>query len=205
MAYGFVYNRYTLLHSLLQCFIVGCLSFHHEDVSGIKVLNVGKELEMENLAWKSDGQLYHLRGLRDLVWYEIKISYPASIPAAFTIQLRKGPLKFTLGKERKLLNTEKLIFKASFDESGSESHEHYVLVTSTAAGVVAKPGVKDREAVIFNIVCDELSFGIPDKAWWVVMVAVVCLVLALIIPNFIPSDLLTNQRRSTDTSESKAS
>lgn len=34
---------------------------------------------------------------------------------------------------------------------GSESHEHYVLVTSTAAGVVAKPGVKDRESVIFNI------------------------------------------------------
>lgn len=47
--------------------------------SGIKILNVGEELEMENLAWKSEGQLYHLRGLRDLVWYEIKISYPASV------------------------------------------------------------------------------------------------------------------------------
>ncbi|KMZ59309.1 hypothetical protein ZOSMA_69G00050 [Zostera marina] len=205
MAYGSVYNRYFLLHSLVQCFIVGCLSFHHEAISGIKILNVGEELEMENLAWKSEGQLYHLRGLRDLVWYEIKISYPASIPAAFTIQLRKGSSGFSLGKDRKLLNTEKLIFKASFDESGPDSHEHYVLVTAKASGVVAKPGVKDREAVLFNIVCDELSFGIPYKAWWVVMAAVGCLALAFIIPKFIPLDLSTDQSWSADSSESKAS
>lgn len=47
---------------------------------------------------------------------------------------------------------------------GPDSHEHYVLVTAKASGVVAKPGVKDREAVLFNIgniLMIIFSFSIP--------------------------------------------
>lgn len=39
-------------------------------------------------------------------------------------------------------------------------------------------------------VCDELLLGIPHKAWWVVILALLCLGIAFMIPSFLPSYLL---------------
>lgn len=49
-------------------------------------------------------------------------------------------------------------------------------------------------------VCDELLLGIPHQAWWVVGFVLVCLVLAFIIPSFLPPFLLraVNQNASKD-------
>lgn len=44
-------------------------------------------------------------------------------------------------------------------------------------------------------VCDELLLGIPHKAWWVVVLVVLCLGVAFIIPHFLPSCLLLRDRR----------
>jgi hypothetical protein len=46
---------------------------------------------------------------------------------------------------RRLLNTEKIIFKAQ------NSWPVYVLVTVEPEGVVAKPNVPERELAMFNI------------------------------------------------------
>lgn len=76
-----------------------------------KVLHVGKELRMEILPLEMGSCLYQLQGLQSHKWYEVKISYPASIPTSFSLQLRKGISDVGMTSGRKLLNTEKLIFK----------------------------------------------------------------------------------------------
>ncbi|KAJ6817135.1 uncharacterized protein M6B38_413365 [Iris pallida] len=195
---------------LLWCFVlylqssfIGCLSHHQGNIRDVKVMNVGEELEKETLPLNMGQRVYHIHGLKESRWYEVKISYPASIPASFSLQLKSDGPDLWLNKNRRLLNTEKIIFK--FENSGYD--ETYLLVTVEAAGIVAKPGVHERENVLFNIVCDELSFGIPYKAWWVGMAAVLCLILAAIVPYFFPSHLLMNIQnlRSSYASMNKAS
>nr|XP_029123557.1 uncharacterized protein LOC105054388 isoform X2 [Elaeis guineensis] len=111
----------------------------------IKALTVGDEIKNDSLPLNMGQRIYELRGLKESAWYEVKISYPASIPARFSIQLETGELELWLRKNRRLLNTEKLIFNA-------DSHRPvYVVVTVEAEGVVAKPNVKERELVVFNI------------------------------------------------------
>ncbi|KAK9077679.1 hypothetical protein SSX86_006016 [Deinandra increscens subsp. villosa] len=75
------------------------------------VLNVGEELRKETIPLQSGSRIYQLQGLRPSTWYEVKISYPASIPASFSLQLKRGDSDLLLKHHRKLLNTEKLIFK----------------------------------------------------------------------------------------------
>ncbi|CAN1161824.1 hypothetical protein LINPERHAP2_LOCUS24145 [Linum perenne] len=114
------------------------------------VLIPGNELFKESLPLQKGSRLYELQGLKSNSWYEVKISYPASIPASFTIQLKKDVSGLGSNRNRRLLNTEKLIFKAdSFN--GSQQNKLYVLVTVQPEGVVAIPNVPERQAIIFNI------------------------------------------------------
>ncbi|KAL5558618.1 hypothetical protein UlMin_034829 [Ulmus minor] len=154
-----------------------------------KILKVGEELWKETLPLQMGSRLYQLQGLEPHTWYEVKISYPASIPASFSLQLRRGNLNSALRVNRRLLNTEKLIFKTENIDISNQG-ETYVLVTVEPEGVVAVPGVQERRFIIFNIVCDELLLGIPYRAWWIVLLVLLCLGFALIIPSFLPPFLL---------------
>ncbi|KAL8522144.1 hypothetical protein ACS0TY_012333 [Phlomoides rotata] len=160
-----------------------------------KVLHVGKELLKENLPLQNGACLYHLQGLRPQTWYEVKISYPASIPSSFSLQLKRDTSDLGLTQGRKLLNTEKLIFKTDGLFPLVEQGKISVLVNVEPEGVVAIPGKREREHVVFNIVCDELLLGIPHKAWYVVVLVVVCLVLAFVVPSFLPPYLLPKHDR----------
>lgn len=84
-----------------------------------------------------------------------------------------------------MLDTEKLIFKADQEESV------FVSLTVENGGVIAKKSVPERELVIYNIVCDELMLGIPRNAWRVGMAALLCLLLGVVLSNFLP--LLINK------------
>ncbi|KAL8063265.1 hypothetical protein ABFS82_01G017000 [Erythranthe guttata] len=95
---------------------------------------------------------------------------------------------------RKLLNTEKLIFKTDDILSLNEQGGIYVMVNVEPEGIVALPGKHEREYVMFNIVCDELLLGIPHKAWYVVVLVLICLVLAFVVPRFLPPVLLPKNR-----------
>ncbi|GMH06962.1 hypothetical protein Nepgr_008802 [Nepenthes gracilis] len=189
--------RDKLLVSLyIVGFILVCVPSIPGDKIDSKVLNVGKELYRETLPLKMGSRLYQLQGLKPYVWYEVKISYPASIPAIFSLQLKKGNFNVELNMHRKLLNTEKLIFKTQSIYAINNQGGMYVLVTVEPEGIVAIPGVQEREFVLFNIVCDELLLGIPYKAWAVVGLALLCLGLAFMAPSFLPSYLL--QKDETD-------
>ncbi|KAJ4760558.1 caveolin-1 protein [Rhynchospora pubera] len=145
-----------------------------------KNLTVGEELKGETLHLKFGQKFYKLVGLKENFWYEVKISYPASIPASFSIELKNDLTDEHRNSNRRLLNTEKLIFKA---ESTEKVH---VLVTVNAEGVVAQPNVQERELVLYNIVCDELMLGIPRFTWWVGFTAFLCLLFAFIFPHYFP-------------------
>lgn len=170
-------------------------SSSHGNVISEKVLRVGEELFEETLPLQNGARLYHLQGLKPQMWYEVKISYPASIPASFTLQLKRGNPDVGLNQGRKLLNTEKIIFKADGITSLTEQGNMSVLVNVEPEGVVAIPGKHEREYAVFNIVCDELLLGIPHEAWYVVVLVLLCLVLAFMVPSFLPAFLLPKNRR----------
>ncbi|KAI3890102.1 hypothetical protein MKX03_023131 [Papaver bracteatum] len=121
-----------------------------------KVLNVGEVLLSETLPLQMGSRLYRLNVLKSSTWYEVKISYPASIPSSFLIQLIWDKSVIGHNWNRRLLNTEKLIFKDDSNDipnhQSLDQSEKYVLFSVEPAGVVAIPGVKERELVLFNIV-----------------------------------------------------
>ncbi|XP_012070067.1 uncharacterized protein LOC105632325 isoform X1 [Jatropha curcas] len=181
-----------ILHCIFS-FILCISSFGYGDMVEDKVLTVGKELWKETLPLQMGSRIYQLQGLKSYTWYEVKISYPASIPASFSIKLKKEDADMGIDRNRRLLNTEKLIFKT--DSLTSNQNKSYVLVTVEPEGVVAIPHVPERQFILFNIVCDELLLGIPHKAWWVAILVLLCLGWALIIPNFLPTYLLQRNGR----------
>uniref|UniRef100_A0ACD6A1X6 Uncharacterized protein n=2 Tax=Avena sativa TaxID=4498 RepID=A0ACD6A1X6_AVESA len=168
-----------------------------------RALRVGDELVGETMPLRHGRRLYRLAGLRPPAWYEVKISYPASIPSSFSIRLVNDPdaVEDLGSKNRRLLNTEKIIFKAESNKPV------YVLVTVEPEGVVAKPNVPERELALFNIVCDELLLGIPHFAWWVGVAALISIVLASLAPYFLPLHKLLNYEavESSDVDEAKLS
>ncbi|KAH1259288.1 hypothetical protein GmHk_03G008796 [Glycine max] len=120
----------------------------------------------------------------------------------FSIQLKRNKSDVVLNNNRRLLNTEKLIFKTNSNQDEFQS----VLVTVEPEGFPAKLHVAERQFIIFNIVSDELLLGIPHKAWWVVALALLGLGIAFIVPSFLPLYLLPKKQVSrTDNYVSKTS
>ncbi|CAN6459921.1 unnamed protein product [Victoria cruziana] len=147
----------SILFCLHLCFIC-CAPFELGTTSDVKELYVGLELHNETLPLQMGSRYYKLIGLKPLQWYEVKISYPASIPASFSIELKRGNYEqerdFSL---RKLLNTEKLIFRAGDHIlENNEGASEGALVYVQPEGFVAKPHVKERKFIMFNI-GDEFS------------------------------------------------
>lgn len=193
-------STFTLLVCIVS-FTISFLPFSNGNMISSKILNVGEELRKETLPLKTGSCFYQIQGLKSQMWYEVKISYPASIPASFSLQLQRDNSDLRRTQQRKLLNTEKLIFKTDDMDSFNYQGGMFVLVTVEPEGVVAIPNGQEREDIIFNIVCDELLLGIPHKAWWVVILVIICLGLALVIPSFLPSYLLQSNRSPRLTEE----
>ncbi|XP_042517272.1 uncharacterized protein LOC122091387 isoform X2 [Macadamia integrifolia] len=110
MAHAFIHSVIFLLY--LCCFIASCIPTNHDNRIDSKTLFVGEELQKETLPLQMGSCFYLLSGLKPSRWYEVKISYPASIPTSFTIQLKIGKSDLEFNWNRRLLNTEKLIFRA---------------------------------------------------------------------------------------------
>ncbi|XP_047077427.1 uncharacterized protein LOC124687720 [Lolium rigidum] len=177
-------RRVGFLLSILFLLSSACSSLEEE----AKALRVGNELVGETMPLRRGRRFYRIAGLRPPAWYEIKISYPTTIPSSFSVRIVNDPhaVEEWGSKNRRLLNTEKMIFKAE------STKPVYVLVTVEPEGVVAKPDVPERELALFNIVCDELVLGIPHFAWWIGIAALLCIVLASVAPYFLSMHKLLN-------------
>ncbi|CAH8389968.1 unnamed protein product [Eruca vesicaria subsp. sativa] len=180
---------YLLLCLIVFKIVVPCHS--HESLFDGKILFAGKEMWKETLPLQSGSRVYRLVGLKSSSWYEVKISYPASIPALFSLELlRNGEMSLKLKQMRRLLNTEKLVFKSGSLEEVNDKDGLFVLVTVEPEGIVAIPSLKERTFIIYNIVCEEQLLGIAYSCWSVVVLVVLCLLVAVILPRFLPSSLL---------------
>ncbi|VVA92030.1 unnamed protein product [Arabis nemorensis] len=141
-------NRECYFLLCLIVFIITVPCYSHESL----ILYAGKELWKETLPLQSGSRVYKLEGLKSNSWYEVKISYPASIPALFSLQLlRNGVTGLKLNQMRRLLNTEKLIFKTESLEEAHNKDGLYVLVNVEPEGIVAIPNFKEQSFVIYNI------------------------------------------------------
>ncbi|CAI9093597.1 OLC1v1029141C1 [Oldenlandia corymbosa var. corymbosa] len=171
--------RSEFLHFSVMLFVLAAAAFSQSSMIDTRVLPAGRELQKETLALQGGSCLYQLKGLKSNTWYEVKISYPASIPASFSLHLETGSSDPGRHKGRKLLNTEKLIFKTeSVDPldvqvsmtlplnfvpwhqnriliSSFSQKKLYVLVNVVPEGIVAIPGAKERKYIIFNIVLSD--------------------------------------------------
>ncbi|KAL9311937.1 hypothetical protein AtEden1_Chr1g0077691 [Arabidopsis thaliana] len=130
------------------------------------------------------------------------------IPARFSLQLLKNhEMELKLNQMRRLLNTEKLIFKAESLKEVNNKAGLNVLVTLEPEGIVAIPNSRERYFIIYNIVCEEQLMGIPYSSWSVVLLVALCLVVSFIVPRSLPSSLLTKDQglRSSHRSHGKDS
>ncbi|KAI3526742.1 hypothetical protein L1887_06004 [Cichorium endivia] len=193
------WTQHAIAHKC--CFLLFMIMLQTVSWANTNILDVGKELQKQTLPLQSGSRVYQLQGLKPSHWYEVKISYPASIPASFSLQLKKDNSNLELKHQRKLLNTEKLIFKNDDADLQKNQSGIYVVLTVESEGVVAIPNGKEREMVIYNIVCDELVLGIPHKAWWVVILVIICLGVAFVIPSFLPSLVIRTDRMPLLTSK----
>ncbi|KAG8098647.1 hypothetical protein GUJ93_ZPchr0013g37176 [Zizania palustris] len=106
------YRHRVLL--LLQVLLSTLILPSARSLEEVRVLTVGVELMDEAMPLRHGHRLYMLNGTRLSALYEVKISYPASIPSSFSIRLVDDPYSMEDwgSKNRRLLNTEKIIFKA---------------------------------------------------------------------------------------------
>ncbi|KAL2903680.1 ABC transporter A family member 6, partial [Bienertia sinuspersici] len=72
-------------------------------------------------------------------------------PSYVFFALKRGVSDVRMNRLRKLLNTEKLIFKAEDLDEINRQGGLYVLVTVEPEGFVAIPDVLERESILFNI------------------------------------------------------
>ncbi|CAI9106723.1 OLC1v1005942C1 [Oldenlandia corymbosa var. corymbosa] len=177
-----------LQHFSLMQFVLAAAVFCQSSMMDTRELHAGTELQKETLPLKGGSCLYQLNGLKSNMWYEI--------PASFSLQLQTGSSDLGQHMGRRLLNTEKLIFKTELMDSLKVQKKLYVLVNVVPEGIVAIPGVEERKYATFNIACDELLIGIPHKAWCVVIFVLLCLAFAFVIPSFLPPHILPGNQNS---------
>ncbi|KAK4755925.1 hypothetical protein SAY87_009682 [Trapa incisa] len=182
-------NSFLVLVAFLS-FISDSICFSHVNFIETRILKAEEELWEESLPLQAGSRVYKLEGIKPNTWYEVKISYPASIPACFSLQLVRDHSGLGINPNRRLLNTEKLIFKTESLDIIKKQDGVKVLVAVEPEGVVALKNVRERERIVFNIVCNELYLGIPQQVWWVVFLALLCLIAAFTAPLFLPPYLL---------------
>lgn len=115
--------------------------------------------------------LYELVGLQPASQYEVRVSYPATVPSAFDLQFHTAP------SGRRLRNVEKLVFLT--DEQGlvRGAAQPLVRVTPLRTGVPLVPS--PPQPVPYSIVLEAMPLGVPHSSWPLIGAVLLLLPLAL--------------------------
>ena len=158
---------------LLLLFVISCTSSY-------TVLR--PEIRIDNeVIYPGEPKVYELKGLDPMGQYEVRISYPATTPTIFTLRVLHGEKKRVL---RRRLNTEKIVVSGK-DES--------MLVQVEAKPEGVSPVIElSKRPTKFNIVLEQLIWGIPTSAFRLILMAGVLLVLGIsyglpLLQNFLVS------------------
>ncbi|KXJ28223.1 hypothetical protein AC249_AIPGENE5867 [Exaiptasia diaphana] len=137
---------------------------------------VPEQLQPNEYLSHNESRIYWLTNLEHECDYELRISYPATIPTTFLLELT-SPINYLPGHQgRKLLNIEKMIFKNS-------KSDQYAKVTAIRTGLPWN-SAKLKDRVYFNIVLEKLYFGLPLEVWktGVFILCTLIIVFTLILP-----------------------
>ncbi|CAD7705177.1 unnamed protein product [Ostreobium quekettii] len=113
---------------------------------------------------------YKMTGLKPGSTYELRVSYPATIPAAISFKIipNAGGAEGALQRSsRRLLNVEKLPFHVELDATIEGIPAGHALVSVSASPAGVRPSAINRppeEWLIFNIVLVNVVGGIPVDA-----------------------------------------
>lgn len=135
--------------------------------------------------------------------YEVRVSYPASMPTVFTMRLTpaSGKPAVPSGSLRRLLNTEKLVVRSTSQGVVlTPDGEPAQLSLWAKVEGVASPLAPERKEAVFNIVLDPISAGVPGGVWslWKALTLALLAAVALVVlltrwkgsPFLLPASLL---------------
>ncbi|GMH33067.1 hypothetical protein BSKO_00901 [Bryopsis sp. KO-2023] len=161
---------------LIQCFCVlivcsGCVG----GVGVVEDLIVKQGLTAQKLMMGKEDKVYRLIGLKRNKSYEVRVSYPATIPCKISLGVFRSKEGISSSsKFRKLLNVEKLIFNSE------ESDVMFAKMHAEADGVRPLAVNEPQDWLLYNIVLEEVMFGIPVDSFPVIAMAVAILVVAFL-------------------------
>ena len=126
------------------------------------------------------GLRYQLLGLKAGHQYEARVSYPASLPARVTLQLT-GITSTAAFARRRLLDTEKIIFRVSPDGSVAGHPRPLLLLTAHSSSPHRDGPGGGSQQLIYNILVQELWLVVPTDTFPLISFAVLLLVVILLI------------------------
>eukprot|EP00698_Gefionella_okellyi_P012366 TRINITY_DN3326_c0_g1_i1.p2 TRINITY_DN3326_c0_g1~~TRINITY_DN3326_c0_g1_i1.p2 ORF type:complete len:181 (+),score=38.16 TRINITY_DN3326_c0_g1_i1:50-592(+) len=128
---------------------------------------------------------YELHGLQPNSHYEVRVSYPSSVPADVELEFVDQQSRLPV---RALLNTEKIMFQtdAQGHVKGRTAQEVYVIAMHVKHSGVSIDPLAAQHAVQYNIVLETLFYGAPYGVFPLAAIAIVVLfvVFRKLIPRF---------------------
>lgn len=159
------------------------ITLHAALVSSDQDLIPGRSLNQQLLRFGSHVARYSLQHLKPNTGYEVRVSYPATVPSKVTLQLASAGFEAAPARHRRhLLDTEKIIFHT--DDQGVYQGKRPVVEMQAEATGIHRDGPDARpEYFLYNIVLAELMLGIPTDALPVVLMVIIALVaVGMLLP-----------------------
>ncbi|KAL0052463.1 hypothetical protein WJX82_002615 [Trebouxia sp. C0006] len=168
--------------AIASCVLLLLITLQARYVSGLdRNLTPGRSSDREILRFGSES--ISLEDLKPDTGYEVRVSYPATVPSKVTLQLiSRNSAQPVHTYRRQLLDTEKIIFYTD-DLATNQGQEHMVELQAEATGIHRDGPAAIPEYFLYNIVLVELVLGVPRDAFpVVVMVFFAVVVVALLLP-----------------------
>ncbi|KAI8474693.1 MAG: hypothetical protein J3K34DRAFT_491804 [Monoraphidium minutum] len=178
----------ALLAAALACAAAGLTEHQEQQQAAVETLRPHEPLLAQLIALDSETKRYRLAGLKPSTSYELRLSYPASIPAAirFEWDASGAPAR---RRGRRLLDVEKLDFRT--DAAGGvpgaragSGGEAPVALLRAARRSVHRDGPRGGAThLVFDLVLAEVWLGLPADTLPVVGAAAA---LLLAVAAFVP-------------------
>eukprot|EP00877_Chromochloris_zofingiensis_P006237 jgi/Chrzof1/1867/Cz10g24080.t1 len=149
-----------------------------EASQGAHVLRVNQHVKGALITLDTEVKSYVLQGLQPSTGYEVRVSFPASLPAKIQLELsdRRHQDSFTQHHvSRKLLDCDKIIFWTDKLGQVKGSASPVVLLTAKRGSVHRNGPLAGPTKLVYNIVLVDLLLGIPTDTFPVIGVVVVLL------------------------------
>ncbi|GBF90016.1 hypothetical protein Rsub_02722 [Raphidocelis subcapitata] len=165
---------------------VGVVASLWPKLLGEDVLRPNEPLTGQLIKLDGAAKRYRLRDLKPSADYEVRVSYPASIPASLAFEWSGVPAPDAAAPgraaTRRLLDTDKAIFSTDADGGGPGGKAPLLLLKAARRSVHKDGPEGGPDQLVFDIVLAELWFGVlPKDTLPVIVAAGIALLAALLL------------------------